>query len=182
MSTKDLGVGSQIRHPKFAEGVVVAIDASFYKIYFHEVETAKNIARDYPNFELLEKKEMESQPISLLDIEKAVENALRKVPPAEPIPKVTMAQKWIGGTMTLSPYNNELSEKEVPISTFFKKIILIRERLRVLEQNINNHERLDDQDKIHLQQYITRIYGSLTTFNVLFADKGDYFKGAGKEE
>ena len=70
MSTEDLGVGSQIRHPKFGEGVLVATDASFYKIYFHEVDLAKNIARDYPNFELLEKNEMEYKPISLSDIEK----------------------------------------------------------------------------------------------------------------
>ena len=62
----------------------------------------------------------------------------------------------------------------------FNKIIMIRERLRVLEQNINNHEKLNETEKIHLQQYITRSYGSLTTFNILFADKQDHFKGFGK--
>jgi len=70
--------------------------------------------------------------------------------------------------------------KEIPIRTFFNKIIMVRERLRVLEQNINNHEKLDEADKLHLQQYLTRAYGSLTTFNVLFSEKEDHFKGAGK--
>ncbi|SNS58358.1 hypothetical protein SAMN06295967_11348 [Belliella buryatensis] len=182
MSTLDLGIGSQIRHPKFGKGVVVETDASYYKIYFNFTAEVKTIARDYSNFELVEKKEAEYQPITIMDIEKAVDNVIKKNQPKPESPKVEIAQKWIKGMVTFSPYNPELSNKEVPIETFFHKIVMVRERLRVLEQNINNHSKLDDEDRIHLQQYITRAYGSLTTFNVLFADKADHFKGAGGKE
>jgi hypothetical protein len=182
MSAMDLGIGSQIRHPKFGKGVVVESDASYFKIYFNFTAEVKTIARDFPNFELVEKKEAEFQPITLVEIEMAVEKVIRKTQPKEDLPKVTLAQKWINGTVTINPYNPEMSNKEIPIKTFFHKIVMVRERLRVLEQNINNHEKLDDEDRIQLQQYITRAYGSLTTFNVLFANKDDHFKGAGKEE
>lgn len=182
MTSMELGIGSQIRHPKFGKGVVVEADASYYKIYFNFTAEVKTIARDFPNFELIEKKEAEYMPITLSDIEKAVENVVRKTQPKEEITKISMAQKWINGTLTFNPFNPDLSNKEIPIKTFFHKIVMLRERLRVLEQNINNHAKLDDEDRIHLQQYITRIYGSLTTFNVLFADKADHFKGAGKED
>ncbi|MCL1821876.1 MAG: hypothetical protein FWG22_03535, partial [Prolixibacteraceae bacterium] len=90
---------------------------------------------------------------------------------------VEMGEKWKGGVMDLKPANAELKSKEVPIETFFHKIVMVRDRLRVLEQNINSHPVLTDQDKVDLQQYITRIYGSLTTFNILFAEKDDYFVG-----
>ncbi|MCH7414842.1 hypothetical protein MM213_15180 [Belliella sp. R4-6] len=182
MSLLDLGIGSQIRHPKFGKGVVVESDASFYKIYFNFIAEVKTIARDYSGFELVEKKEAEYQPISITDIEKAVENVVKRNQPKEDLPKLEMAQKWIKGNLVMHPFNEDLSTKEVPISTFFHKIVMVRERLRVLEQNINNHPKLDDEERIHLQQYITRAYGSLTTFNVLFADKKDHFKGAGKED
>jgi DUF438 domain-containing protein len=128
------------------------------------------------------KKEAEFQPITLAEIESAVENVIRKNQPKEDLPKVTLAQKWINGTVKINPYNPEMSNKEIPIKTFFHKIVMVRERLRVLEQNINNHEKLDDEDRIQLQQYLTRAYGSLTTFNVLFSNKDDQFKGSGKDD
>jgi len=75
----------------------------------------------------------------------------------------------------LKPGEEDLQSKEIPIDTFFHKIVMVRDRLRVLEQNINSHEKLSDSDKVHLQQYVSRIYGSLTTFNILFAKKEDHF-------
>lgn len=85
----------------------------------------------------------------------------------------------MGGNVVFEPNDKSLQTKEIPMATFFHKIVMVREKLRVLEQNINNHTKLDDEDRINMQQYITRCYGSLTTFNVLFAYKEDQFKGSG---
>ncbi len=97
---------------------------------------------------------------------------------------VPLGDRWKGGTMLLQPADKSMKPKEVPVEMFFHKIVMLRDRLRVLEQNINSHKLLSDEDKLNLQQYITRIYGSLTTFNVLFRDKEDWFVGekGGKEE
>lgn len=79
--------------------------------------------------------------------------------------------------MVLEPKDSNLSNKEIPIDTFFHKIVMVRDRIRVMEQKINASKNLDDQEKVDLQQYITRIYGSLTTFNVLFKSQSDNFVG-----
>ena len=79
--------------------------------------------------------------------------------------------------MILKPKDISLSDKEIPIETFFHKIVMLRDRLRVMEQKINSSKNLDDQEKVDLQQYITRCYGSLTTFNVLFKNNSQNFKG-----
>ena len=92
---------------------------------------------------------------------------------------VPMGDRWVGGEMVLSPGREGTQEKRVPIDNVFRKVILIREKLRVLEQKINNHPKLDDGDRVALQQYLTACYGSLTTFNVLFKDKDDSFTGQG---
>jgi hypothetical protein len=92
--------------------------------------------------------------------------------------KVDLGRKWQGGVMLLQPANKDLQAKEIPIETFFHKIVMMRDRLRVLEQNINSNDHLTDEEKVNLQQYISRIYGSMTSFNVLFENKEDYFVGA----
>ena len=100
------------------------------------------------------------------------------VPDLEP----EMGRRWEGGELVLRPGKVTAQEKSIPIDAFFKKIVMVRERLRVLEQKINSHPKLDDADRIELQAYITRIYGSLTTFNVLFAEREDWFVGAGGDK
>jgi hypothetical protein len=91
--------------------------------------------------------------------------------------QVTLAPKWEGGTMVLKPRDAQLQPKEIPLDHLFHKIVLIRDRLRVLEQRINAHDRLTDAEKVDLQSYVTRCYGTLTTFNVLFRDEKDRFVG-----
>jgi hypothetical protein len=93
-----------------------------------------------------------------------------------------IGKRWEGGTLVLKPGKPGLQDKEVPLDTFFKKIVMVRDRLRVLEQQINGSESLSDAEKLAFQQYITRCYGSLTTFNVLFDSRDDWFVGEKKSE
>ena len=88
-----------------------------------------------------------------------------------------LAQRFRGGEIVLVPGKEGTAEKRVPIETFFHKIVMVRDKLRVLEQKINTNALLADEDKVQMQQYVTQIYGSLTTFNVLFSDKDDAFSG-----
>jgi hypothetical protein len=89
---------------------------------------------------------------------------------------VPLAPRWEGGKITLVPGNDSQS-KEIPLDSLFHKIVMIRDRLRTLEQKLNAHPKLSDAEKVDMQQYVTRCYGSLTTFNVLFRDKADQFTG-----
>ncbi|MFM2415864.1 MAG: hypothetical protein RL385_587 [Pseudomonadota bacterium] len=94
-----------------------------------------------------------------------------------------LGERWQGGEVVLVPGKDGTQEKRIPIDSLFRKVVLVREKLRVLEQRINNHEKLSDEDRLQLQQYITQCYGSLTTFNVLFRNKVDQFSGqSGKED
>lgn len=91
--------------------------------------------------------------------------------------KVSLAERWQGGELVFKPSNPELAARTVPVEAFFHKIVMARDRLRVLEQQINAHKGLSDAEKVDLQQYVTRIYGSFTTFNYLFKEKEDWFVG-----
>ncbi|MFY3745505.1 hypothetical protein ACOQFB_16455 [Anaeromyxobacter sp. Red801] len=101
----------------------------------------------------------------------AIREALR-----EDVP-VPLAPKWEGGTVVLKPGDPGTAPKEIPLDSLFHKIVMIRDRLRVLEQKVNATDKLSDAEKVELQQYVTRCYGSLTTFNVLFRDEKDRFVG-----
>lgn len=176
----NLGIGSRVEHPKYGKGVVVNLDAEYYTIYFIEEGSTRGIARDYDGLITLEKIESDAPPITLNDLKNAVAEVLEEKYGAEE--KVLLGNKWIGGSLVLKPGSSDLQSKEVPIETFFHKIVMVRDRLRVMEQQINSHKKLSDEEKVELQQYITRIYGSLTTFNVLFRYTEDHFKGTGGEK
>lgn len=89
-----------------------------------------------------------------------------------------IAERFDGGKVLIQPRDPALQAKEIPIDTFFHKVVMVRDRLRVLEQKVNAHKVLSDSDKVDLQQYITRVYGSLTSFNVLFDEAAERFVGA----
>ena len=93
--------------------------------------------------------------------------------------EVELGSRWEGGEVILKPGKEGTQEKRVPIDAFFHKVVMIRDKLRVLEQRINAHPKLDDADRVQLQEYITKAYGSLTTFNVFFTDPADRFVGTG---
>lgn len=95
---------------------------------------------------------------------------------------IELSGKWEGGEMILKPGKAGLQEKRIPLDALFHKIVLIRDRLRVLEQKVNSHPKLGDDEKVQLQQYVTACYGSLTTFNVLFANREDQFTGQKVDE
>jgi hypothetical protein len=124
--------------------------------------------------------EIQDREVSVSDIEELLINILDKYNGINEV--VPLGEKWIGGTIILQPGNSSLKPKELPIETFFHKIVMLRDRLRVLEQNINSNTKLNDEEKINMQQYITRIYGSLTTFNVLFKNPDHNFVGSSSKD
>ena len=115
------------------------------------------------------------------DLRKIVQ-AVRAVFNAEQSVTGEIGDRWAGGQLVLKPGKAGTQEKTVPIEAFFRTIIGVRDKLRVLEQRINSHPKLDDADRLALQDYITKAYGSLTTFNVFFSDPADRFVGTGGKD
>ncbi|MGN6616687.1 MAG: hypothetical protein ACTHJ5_05880 [Ilyomonas sp.] len=167
-----LGAGSRVKHPSFGAGVVVKLNRRAYEICFME-QGIKTVPKDF-DVVVIEKIEPEYN-VSFSEAEDALIKILREWSDITEI--VSLGDKWKNGLMILKPGDKSLKEKEIEIEVFFHKIVMLRDRLRVMEQKINAHKLLSDEDKVDLQQYITRIYGSLTTFNVLFKYKSDYFEG-----
>lgn len=167
-----LGIGSRIKHPSFGAGVVIRLHKRIYDVCFIE-GGIKPVAKDFA-VEIIEKVEAEYN-VSFSEAEDALIKILREWSDVTEV--VQLGDKWKNGTMILRPGDKSLKENEVPIDVFFNKIVMLRDRLRVMEQKINANKQLSNEEKIDLQQYITRIYGSLTTFNVLFKHKGDQFEG-----
>jgi len=173
-----LGVGSRVKHPQFGKGVVVQIRSDAYEICFIE-NGVRQIMRDYEGLDVFEALETPSDLVTYEKMEKSLIRVLRRFSDVQET--VPLGQKWTGGKMILYPGDKTLKEKEILIDIFFHKIVMIRDRVRVMEQRINSST-LTDEEKVDLEQYITRIYGSLTTFNVLFKNKEDQFTGERSKE
>jgi hypothetical protein len=166
-----LGIGSRIRNSDFGLGVVIGIKSDGYEVTFVESGTRK-IKLDAP-FEIVEAVELSSDLVSLFDVENTLAKVLQKWMDATEI--VPLGDKWIGGRIILEPGKPGLASKDLTIESFFHKIVMMRDRLRVLEQKVNASE-LSDEAKVDIQQYISRCYGSMTTFNILFKNTEQQFK------
>lgn len=169
---KILGIGSRINHKDYGKGVVTNVDNQHYWVTFIE-KGLETIPLNEP-IEIIEAAENEVDTVSFFDIESSLVRILKKYSDVTEV--VHIADKWKGGKLILEPEDTNLQGKEIKIDDFFHKITMVRDRLRVMEQKINASN-LEENEKIDLQQYITRIYGSLTTFNVLFKLKAQYFVG-----
>ncbi len=173
---EELTVGTRVDHPRYGEGIISKDILTAYEIFF---ERGGKIEISKRNTDLTVLEANDAAPktgLSLKDMENVLCFVLDKHAALNEV--VPLGEKWEGGTMYLQPANQDLKPKEIPIDMFFHKIVMLRDRLRVLEQNINSSQSLSDEEKVNIQQYITRAYGSLTTFNVLFAEKEHYFVGA----
>ncbi|MEI6817257.1 MAG: hypothetical protein WCL14_11645 [Bacteroidota bacterium] len=181
MDARYLYIGTRLKHPDFEEGVIIQVKPTTYSITFMKHGT-KEISRNYQHFEVMEGVEPPEDMVSLADVERIFTNIIKKYSDLQE--RVELGNRWLGGTMILKPKDPNLKPKEFPIDVFFGKIVMLRDRLRVLEQRVNSNDKLTEEERMNMQQYITRCYGSLTTFNVLFKNVEDHFvgdKGAGKE-
>jgi hypothetical protein len=169
---KLLGIGSRINHADYGKGVVTNVTSKHYWVTFID-NGLETIDLD-SEFEVIEAAEDELDTISFYDVERSLKSILKQWSDVSEV--VTIADKWKGGKLILQPADTNLKSSEVPIDTFFHKITMVRDRLRVMEQRINSSH-LEEQEKIDMQQYITRSYGSLTSFNVLFKLKSQQFVG-----
>jgi len=181
MRIQELHVGMKVKHPDLGIGEVRAINESTAEIRFND--GARTIAPENSDLQAVEAKASVSgldMPLAQF-VEKITRSVMDELGVERPGDVVDqLASRWHGGRLVLHPADASLQPKDVPLDVFFHKIVMLRNNLRVLEQKINGHEKLNDGEKVEFQQYITRSYGTLTTFNVLFKNKADQFKGGGE--
>jgi len=174
MDQLNLGIGTRLQHRQQGPGVIVGIRYATYLISFihHGI---REIDKNDSNLEEIIPENVTEEIETNSEVERSRLKIVRLWVVFQDI--VPLGDRWKNGLMILQPADKTQKGKELPIDVFFHKIVMLRDRLRVLEQQINAHKTLSDEDKLNLQQYITRIYGSLTTFNVLFRNKEQWFIG-----
>lgn len=167
------GIGTRIKHPTLGEGVVYAVRFSHLKVSFLG-SGVKEVDKNFEGLEILEHADEEGRT-TVDDVREILSEFLEKLNISQDVRGI--GDRWKKGTLVLQPYSGDLSAKEIPVEAFFHKIVMLRNNLRVLEQKINAHSKLEDSEKVEMQQYITKCYGTLTTFNILFKYKEDQFVG-----
>jgi hypothetical protein len=174
MDQLTLGIGTRLQHTQHGPGVIVGIRYATYLISFiyHGI---KEIDKDDVHLEEIIPENVTEEIETHSEVERSLLKILRLWGGHSEV--VPLGDRWQKGIMILQPADKSLKPKEIPIEDFFHKIVMLRDRVRVMEQQINAHKQLTDEDKVNLQQYITRIYGSLTTFNLLFKNKEQWFVG-----
>jgi hypothetical protein len=180
MEQTTLGIGTRLQHTQYGPGVIVGIRYATYLISFIN-SGVKEIDKTDPHLDEIIPENVTEEIETHSEVEKSLLKILRLWGGVSEV--VPLGERWQHGNMILQPSDKTLKPKEIPIEDFFHKIVMLRDRLRVLEQNINSSKNLSDEEKVNMQQYITRCYGSLTTFNVLFKNKEHWFVGekGGKE-
>ncbi len=176
LKIENLHIGMKVNHPRYGVGVVKALTEHTADISFDDApRTLDPASADLASAESSATlRELQVPLASLIrDMADAVVEALGLE--KKDVVVEGLANRWQNGTLVLQPADASLQPKDVPLETFFHKIVMIRNNLRVLEQKVNASEKLSDADKFEMQQYITRCYGSLTTFNILFKNKDDQF-------
>lgn len=174
MEQTTLGIGTRLQHTVHGPGVIVGIRYATYLISFIN-EGIKEIDKTDIDLDEILPENVTAEIETSSEVEKSLLKILKLW--GGITENVPLGDKWLNGIMILQPADKTLKPKEIPIQDFFHKIVMLRDRLRVLEQNINSSKNLNDEEKVNIQQYITRCYGSLTTFNVLFKNKEQYFVG-----
>ncbi|MGI8436812.1 MAG: hypothetical protein ACR2NX_07900 [Chthoniobacterales bacterium] len=173
---QSLHIGMQVRHPRYGVGTIKSLTEHTADISFDDApRTVDPAASDLTAAEATASLTEMEVPLSALIRETA--QAMVSALGLEKDDQIVegLASRWQSGTLVMKPADASIQAKEVPLETFFHKIVMIRNNLRVLEQKVNASDKLSDADKFDMQQYITRCYGSLTTFNILFKDKEDQF-------
>ena len=181
MEQTTLGIGTRLQHTQHGPGVIVGVRYATYLISF--INTGiREIDKTDNQLEEIIPENVSAEVETASETERSLLKILRMWGGLSET--VQLGDKWKNGTLLLQPADKSLKPKEIPIDDFFHKIVMLRDRLRVLEQNINSSKSLSDEEKVNIQQYITRCYGSLTTFNVLFRNKEQWFIGekSSKEE
>jgi hypothetical protein len=176
MKIQSLTVGLRVKHPQYGIGTVKAVSEHLAEIRFDDA--LRSIDPDLGEVTPAEPSlAVSGLEISLRQfVESTIETVIDRLGVEKPDAVVEqLGAKWQKGKAVLHPSDPTLQTKEIPLEVLFHKIVGIRNQLRVLEQKINAHSILSDAEKVEFQQYVSRCYGSLTTFNVLFKTKEDQF-------